>query len=143
MTRTPLRFTWVVLWALMALPLAAPRLAAQTMVSFGGGSGYLALPSTPGKHPAVIVIQEWWGVNPWLKQQADTLAAQGYVALAPDLFHGKVATTPQQAMALTRAFDRTQGLSELNAAYAYLRGRRDVEADRIAALAHRLHDAGG
>jgi len=129
MTRTLLRLILAGLVSLLALPLAA-----QQMVAIGSAQGYLALPSTPGKHPAVIVIQEWWGLNPWLKQQADTLAAQGYVALAPDLYHGKVAETAPQAMALTRAFNRTQGLDELNAAYAYLRGRKDVEADRIGAL---------
>src|SRR3954471_23339983 len=56
------------------------------MISFksapGSGSGYLATPTTRGKHPGIIVIQEWWGLNDWVKEQADRLASQGYVALA-------------------------------------------------------------
>src|SRR5258708_1985934 len=58
-----------------------------TIINFasspGQGSGYLSLPSSKGKHAAVIVIQEWWGVNDWIKEQADRFASQGYVALAP------------------------------------------------------------
>ena len=53
-------------------------------------SGYLALPaSTPA--PAVLVLQEWWGLNPQIKGVADRLAAEGFVALAPDLYHGELA----------------------------------------------------
>ncbi len=123
------RLAMLAICGMLALPLAA-----QQTVRFGTASGYLAVPTTPGKHPAVIVIQEWFGVNDWLKQQADKLAAQGYVALAPDLYHGQVATTAQQAMALVQSFDHARGMDDINAAYTYLRGRSDVEADRIAAM---------
>jgi carboxymethylenebutenolidase len=52
--------------------------------------GYLALPaSTPA--PGVLVLQEWWGLNPQIKGVADRLAAEGFVALAPDLYHGELA----------------------------------------------------
>src|ERR1700760_4415064 len=47
-------------------------------------SGYLALPEGGGKHSAIIVIHEWWGLNDWVKQQAEKYAAQGYIALAVD-----------------------------------------------------------
>src|SRR5262245_50843184 len=53
--------------------------------------GYLSLPKGAGTHAGIIVIQEWWGLNDWVKQQADSLAAHGYVAFAPDLYRGKVA----------------------------------------------------
>jgi carboxymethylenebutenolidase len=53
-------------------------------------SGYLARPSG-GSGPGVIVIQEWWGVDESLRQQADRLASGGFTALAPDLYHGEVA----------------------------------------------------
>lgn len=53
-------------------------------------SGYLALPST-GKGPGVLVIQEWWGLDPGLKETTNRLAAAGFVALAPDLYHGELA----------------------------------------------------
>src|SRR5262245_9937496 len=53
-------------------------------------SGYLAKPKS-GSGPGVLVIQEWWGLDDSLKQMADRLAAAGFVALAPDLYHGQVA----------------------------------------------------
>ncbi len=99
---------------------AAPPITAGRMVRFGDGEGYLVAPTTPGRHPAVIVIQEWWGLNGWVKQQARRLARQGYVALAPDLYHGRVAKTPQQAMVLVRAFNVERGLRDLESAYDYL-----------------------
>jgi carboxymethylenebutenolidase len=53
-------------------------------------SGHLAVPSS-GFGPGVIVIQEWWGLNPQIKRTADRLAEEGFVALAPDLYHGELA----------------------------------------------------
>src|SRR5437016_11876372 len=53
-------------------------------------SGYLATPRS-GRGPGVIVIQEWWGLVPHIRNVCDRFADQGYVALAPDLFHGKTA----------------------------------------------------
>ncbi|MPY94859.1 MAG: dienelactone hydrolase family protein [Acidimicrobiia bacterium] len=53
-------------------------------------SGYLATPSG-GSGPGLIVIQEWWGLNPQIKRTADRFAAEGFVALAPDLYHGELA----------------------------------------------------
>lgn len=53
-------------------------------------SGHLAVPSS-GQGPGVIVIQEWWGLNPQIKRTADMLASNGLVALAPDLYHGELA----------------------------------------------------
>jgi carboxymethylenebutenolidase len=52
--------------------------------------GYLARPAR-GSGPGVIVLQEWWGLNPQIKGVADRLAAEGFVALAPDLYHGELA----------------------------------------------------
>jgi len=64
------------------------------MVAFGHTkekvAGFLALPRDPRRHRAIIVIHEWWGLNEWVKEQAEKLAANGYVALAVDLYEGKV-----------------------------------------------------
>ena len=64
------------------------------MVSFASNGhdarGHLALPDG-GSGPAIMVIQEWWGLNPQMKGVADYLADQGFVALAPDLYHGELA----------------------------------------------------
>src|SRR4051795_5655795 len=59
--------------------------------------GMLYTPSGKGPFPAIIVIHEWWGLNDWVKEQASKLAEQGYVALAVDLYRGKVATSPEEA----------------------------------------------
>ena len=52
--------------------------------------GHLAVPES-GSGPGVVVIQEWWGLNPQIKRVADRLAGEGFVALAPDLYHGELA----------------------------------------------------
>jgi len=85
----------------LALRAGAPK---TETVSYKSGdetvSGYLALPDGAGKHPAIIVIHEWWGLNDWVKEQAQKYAAQGYVALAVDLYRGKVATNQDEAHVL-------------------------------------------
>ena len=58
--------------------------------------GYFARPSQ-GRGPGIIVIQEWWGLVPQIEHVADRLAAEGFVALAPDLYHGRSTTSPDQA----------------------------------------------
>jgi carboxymethylenebutenolidase len=66
--------------------------------------GYLALPST-GTGPAVLVLHAWWGLNDTIKGVCDRLAEAGFVAFAPDLYHGKIATTIPEAEALGGALD--------------------------------------
>lgn len=130
------------LCAFLFLAVAAGAVAAPTppatlqtaMVQIGDTQGYLARPADHATHPAIIVIQEWWGLNDWIKLQARKLAEQGYVALAPDLYHGQVAEQPQDAMKLVRAFDRERGMAELQAAYARLRQDRGVRHDRIGVI---------
>jgi len=61
------------------------------MIELGGDArGYLAVPDT-GAGPGVLVLQEWWGLNPQMKGTADHLADNGFVALAPDLYRGELA----------------------------------------------------
>jgi carboxymethylenebutenolidase len=83
------------------------------------GQGYLAIPPSGGG-PGVIVIQEWWGLVPHIKDVSDRMAAEGFVALAPDLYHGKATTEPDEAgkaaMALevdTAAHDMSGAVDEL------------------------------
>ena len=56
----------------------------------GAASGYLARPPS-GTGPGLLVIQEWWGLSPGIKEMADRLAAGGFTALSPDLYHGELA----------------------------------------------------
>ena len=80
-----------------------PKPAAQD-IEVGGAKAYAAKPKGKAKG-AVLVLHEWWGLNDWIRHQADELAKEGYLALAVDLYKGKVATEPAEAMALMKAFD--------------------------------------
>ena len=61
--------------------------------------GYLAVPES-GKGPGVVVIQEWWGLVPHIEDLCERFAKQGFVAIAPDLYHGEKTTSPDTAMKL-------------------------------------------
>src|ERR1700757_3286120 len=119
------------------LSLSAETPKTET-VSYKSGtetvSGYLALPDAGGKHPAIIVIHEWWGLNDWVKKQAQRYAAAGFVVLAVDLYRGQVGTTPDEAHILMRGLPDDRGLRDLEAAFAYLASRLDVEANKIASI---------
>jgi len=125
--------------AALALALLLPaRANAGGMVSLTQGStkvnGYLAIPAGEGTHPGVIVIQEWWGVNDWVKQQADLLAREGYVAFAPDLYKGRVATTAEEAHQLISGLAEDEALRILLASTDFLRSRDDVRANAIGTI---------
>jgi carboxymethylenebutenolidase len=121
--------------------LAATSAAAAPMgetVSYPSGDetvgGYLVLPKGTGPHPALVVIQEWWGLNDWVKEQADKFAAEGYLALAVDLYRGKVATSADEAHELMRAMPQDRAVRDLKAAFAYLASRKDVNKNRIGSV---------
>lgn len=129
----------VLVLGLLAFGLALRAGAPKTeTVSYKSGdetvSGYLALPDGRGKHPAIIVIHEWWGLNDWVKEQAQKYAEKGYVALAVDLYRGKVATTPDDAHILMRGLPDDRGIRDLEAAFAYLTSRPDVNAVKIGSV---------
>ncbi len=90
--------------------------------------GYLALPEGAGPFPAVILIHEWNGLVQRVKEVADAFAAEGYVALAADLYSGRTGSNREENMALVReTLSRPQDLIDnLNAAVAYLRDRPDT-----------------
>jgi len=119
------------------MPLSAAPVKTAT-VSYKSGdetvNGYLALPQGAGKHAAIIVIHEWWGLNSWVKEQAEKFAGEGYVALAVDLYRGKTGTTPDEAHVLMRGLPDDRGLRDLEAAYAYLVSRPDVDARKIGSI---------
>ena len=97
-----------------------------TRVSFEGksgtqGSGELAEPEGTGRVPAVILLQEHWGVNDHIRDLTDRLAAEGFVVLAPDLYHGKVARDAAEAMELMKALDTLAAVDEIARAVAFVR----------------------
>jgi carboxymethylenebutenolidase len=81
--------------------------------------GYLAT-SASGKGPGVIVIQEWWGLVPHLKDICDRFAGEGFVALAPDLYHGEIAKSPDEAGKMMMAMRIDQAEKDLRGAASYL-----------------------
>src|SRR2546428_6943249 len=85
----------------------------------GTTSGYLAVPKS-GQGPGVVVIQEWWGLVPHIKDVCDRFAAEGYVALAPDLYHGKSTTSPDEAGKLMMALRIDEAEKDLRGAIQYL-----------------------
>jgi carboxymethylenebutenolidase len=67
--------------------------------------GYLAMPASGKDAPAVVVIQEWWGLNDQIRGVADQLAAAGYRALVPDLYRGKLASSADEASHMMTGLD--------------------------------------
>ena len=84
--------------------------------------GYLATPQS-GKGPGVLVIQEWWGLVPHIKKVCDRFAAEGFTALAPDLYHGKSAKEPDDAGKLMMALNIAQAEKDLRGTVKYLVAR--------------------
>lgn len=87
-----------------------------------------------GKHPAIIVIHEWWGLNDWVKEQAADFAAHGYVALAVDLYRGQVATDADTAHQISRGVPEDRAIRDLKAAEAYLSSQKNVDSSRMGAI---------
>ena len=83
----------------------------------GTARGYLATPEGGGGLP-VIVIQEWWGLVPHITDVCDRFAAAGFVALAPDLYHGEKATEPDGAGKLMMALNVDQAAKDMSGAVA-------------------------
>ena len=94
----------------------------------------LYTPAGKGPFPAIVVIHEWWGLNDWVKEQASKLADQGYVALAIDLYRGKVATTPDLAHELMRGVAEDRAARDLHAAVEFLKSQKNVNKDRIGSI---------
>ena len=91
----------------------------------GTANGYLATPAS-GSGPGLVVIQEWWGLNDQIRGVADRFANVGYVALAPDLWRGKVATEPDEAGKLFMALNVDQAAKDLRGAVQYLSQQQAV-----------------
>jgi carboxymethylenebutenolidase len=121
----------------LAARLEALPLKTETVSYKSGGdtvSGYLALPDGAGRHPAIVVIHEWWGLNDWVKEQAQKFAQQGYVALAVDLYRGQVASDQGHAHELARGLPQDRAVRDLVAAFDYLASRPDVDPAKIGSV---------
>jgi carboxymethylenebutenolidase len=127
-----------ILTAAALTPARPPGPVKTETVTFKSGdesaSGYLATPGTKGRHPALVEIHEWWGLNDWVREQARDYAEHGYVALAVDLYRGKSATTPDEAHELMRGLPQDRAVRDMDAAFQYLAARPDVRPDKIGSI---------
>jgi carboxymethylenebutenolidase len=88
--------------------------------SGNGIQGELAEPGGTGKAPGLIVIQEWWGVNDHIRSYVDRFAKEGFIALAPDLYHGKTTKDGGEAAKLLGALDWSVAVQDVAGALAVL-----------------------
>ena len=97
--------------------------------------GYLAVPPG-GSGPGVVVVQEWWGLDEGVKQWADRLAAEGFVAVAPDLYHGQLAAYEEfeKAEELMGSMPPERAAADLSAAVDFLADHEAVTGERLGAL---------
>jgi carboxymethylenebutenolidase len=106
------------------------------MISFatadGSADGYLA-EAAPGS-PAVVVLQEWWGLTPHIEDVADRCAAAGLTALAPDLYHGETAGHPDEAQRMMMALNMDRAAADLRGAVDLLLDLPAVGGDHVGAV---------
>ena len=82
--------------------------------------GYMARPMEAGNYPGLVIIQEWWGLDEHIRDVTRRFAREGYVAIAPDLFHGEVTADPQEAGKLAGSLDRARAVRDTQPAMNYI-----------------------
>jgi carboxymethylenebutenolidase len=93
-------------------------------------TGYLARPADGEPRAAVIVIQEWWGLDEHIQDLTRRFAAEGFVALAPDLYKGQVATEPDEARKLVMELDMAEAVVEIDQGIAFLLEQEYVAGEK-------------
>lgn len=130
---------YAVVSALLAFASLASAQNIRTMnVTYQSGkdtvSAYMAMPEGSGKHPALIVIHEWWGLRDWIRRDARDLALHGYVALAIDLYRGQITDNPKEAYKLMLSVPKERAVTDLKAAFDYLSGMKEVNPSKIGVI---------
>ena len=103
----------------------------ETVQYYEDVSGYLVRPDDENSYPGVIMIHEWWGLNEHVKEVAKTLAMEGYVVLAVDLYNGEVAQNSSQAMTLRRAIVQDEANTNMKAGILYL---NSINVEKVASM---------
>jgi len=98
----------------------------------GTSNGYLARPAKAG--PGIVVIQEWWGLVPHIEDVADRFAREGFVALAPDMYHGKKTTSPDEAGKLMMSLRIDEAAKDLDGAIAFLAAQPEVIGSTVGTI---------
>ena len=95
--------------------------------------GYLVRPDDDKPYPGIVLIQEWWGIEPHIRELAIRLATSGFVVLVPDLYHGKVATEPDEAqkMLMMTVQNMERAVREITLALDFLRNDPGVQPKKL------------
>lgn len=105
-----------------ATPNPQPAKTTGKMINYyNTANGYLARPDDAERHPGIILIHEWWGLNENMKLTADKLANEGYIVLAVDLYNGKSAANADEARVLVSAVRPDEAVANLKGAKAFLK----------------------
>ena len=112
---------------------SAPRQNVHFSSNNRNVAGYLATPSA-GRGPGVIVIQEWWGLDDHIVSICDRLATEGFVALAPDLYGGRVAHGSDDAGAMMQQLPVEQAAADLGGSVDFLLGHDQVTGTQVGAV---------
>lgn len=94
---------------------------------------YAAAPGSGGR-PGLLLVHAWWGFNECFRDLCDRLASEGFLVVAPDLYHGEVASTVGEADEMSSTLDVTRAVEDTSAAFEYLRSHRRL-ADGLGVMA--------
>jgi len=96
--------------------------------------GFLAWSEDTAALPGLIVLQEFWGLNEHIKDVTERLASEGFAALAPDMYDGRVTTDPTEARQWLMALDPAEGLQKMNGAVEHLKSTANVDKEKIGVI---------
>lgn len=99
--------------------------------------GYLAMPET-GQGPGILMLHAWWGLNPFFKELCRQLAREGFIVFAPDLYHGQLAVTVEEAERLSNQLEEKQAVADIDKAIEYLQSLPDVTSPSLAVIGFSL-----
>lgn len=102
-----------------------------------GPNGYLALPES-GRGPGVLILHAWWGLNDFIKQLTDRFAQAGFVAFAPDLYHGRLAVTQAEARRLSDELELEPGYADIRQSIDYLHSLDSLTTPALGAVGFSL-----
>jgi carboxymethylenebutenolidase len=106
--------------------MSQPRIRTSDITIATNGQSvpaYQCLPEGDGAFSGVVVIQEWWGLEPHIKDIAERFARQGFATVAPDLYHGVVTSEPDEARKLVMALDRPRAVKEIVGTVSYIKAQ--------------------
>ena len=99
-----------------------------------GPQGHLFRPTDGATHPGIVLIQEWWGIEPHIRDLAQRLVVEGFVVMVPDLYHGQIATEPDDARKLVMMRQMPERLDEIETACEVLRNDPQVAPKKLGML---------